>query len=126
MTYKEISAKYKIPITTLYRRAHVLRLEGKFKGVNITFNKNQISQLVNYVPVIFPESKKTQNHVRKIAIIEFYLKFGGVNRVSRMLNIPRAAVGKAVKEYEETGCITVTSKLNTMEPFEENGNYINE
>lgn len=115
MTYKEISTKYNIPISVLYRRAHVLRLEGKFKGVNIDFNKHQVLELVNYVPVIFPESKKVENHVRKIAIIEFYMKFGGVNRVSRMLNIDRGAVGKAIKEYEETGCIVVASKLNTME-----------
>jgi len=115
MTYKEISVKYNIPVSALYRRAHVLRLEGKFKGVNITFSKKQIKELINYKPVIFPEAKKTENHVRKIAIIEFYLKFGGVNKVSRMLNIPRGAVGKAIKEFEETGCIVVASKLNTME-----------
>ncbi len=115
MTYKEISTKYNIPVSALYHRVHVLRIEGKFKGVHLTFTKNQVLQLINYVPVIFPESKKVKNHVRKIAIIEFYLKFGGVNRVSRMLNINRTAVGNAIKEFEETGCIVVASKLNTME-----------
>lgn len=124
MTYKEISVKYKIPITTLYRRVHVLRIEGKFKEGKMAFTKKQVSEIINYVPVIFPEHKKTGHHVRKIAIIEFYNKFGGVNKVSRMLNIPRGAVGEAIKEYKETGCITVASKLNTMESFEENGNYI--
>lgn len=123
MTYKEISVKYNIPVSKLYRIVHTLRLEGKFKKALLDFNKDQVNKIISYKPIIFPENKKVLNHVRKIAIVEFYIKFGGIRKVSRMLNIGRDSVSAAIKEYEQTGCIVVASKLNTMESFEENGNY---
>lgn len=111
LTYKQISEKYSIPLSLIYRRVHVLKLKGYRKGREIKFKEDQIYQIISYLPW----SNSKQFDKRKLKIIEFYEKFGTGNKVARFLNIHRNVVNKAIKEYNETGFVIVESKMNKFE-----------
>jgi len=111
LTYKQISQKYSIPLSLIYRRVHVLKLKGFKKGREIKFKEDQIYQILYYQP----QTNSKQFDRRKLAIIEFYEKFGTGNKVSRFLNIHRNVVNQAIREYNETGFVIVESKMNKIE-----------
>jgi len=115
LTYKEISAKYNIPENTLKARATLFKVKGKFFAPYKYFSQDEIDILV-------AERKKNpfngitkKNHRRKLGIIESYLKRGSGREVSRVLNIPLEAVLEAIKEFKNTGCLVVESKMNRQE-----------
>lgn len=113
MTYREISKKYNITITTLTRRVNVLRLKGRFVNREKFFDESQVKQMVEYdTKAHLKRRPDTKNLPRKLKIIEFYLKLKSARRVSEFLNLSRPIVTHAVKEYNETGFVTVGSKMN--------------
>ncbi len=112
MTYQQISKRYQIPVQTLTRRVHVLKLKGVCKSTKKHFNAEQIKQIVEYNPKAHFERNSTINHRRKIKIIEFYLKFKSVRRTATFLNMSRYIVTATVKEYNEYGTVTVESEMN--------------
>lgn len=115
MTYKQISKKYRINVSVLTRRVHLLKIKGLFRGREITFNKKQITEILNYNPRLHFEKRNNRNHPRKLAIIEFYLKRKSGRKVAEFMNISRYIVDAAIKEYNTTGFITVESRLNKEE-----------
>lgn len=124
MTYKEISLEHNIKISILTRRVNILRIKGIFKGRQIDFNKNQIKQLLEYNPKAHFEKRNNTNHSRKLAIIEFYQKLKSGRRVATFLHLSRPIVDATIKEYNQTGFITVESKMNKNEFEIDNVNLI--
>ena len=114
-TYKQISEENSIPITTLTRRVHLLKIKGLFVGREITFTEQQIQEILSYNPRAHFERMDKTNHPRKLAIIEFYLKRKSGRKVAEFMNISRYIVDAAIKEYKTTGTITVESKLSRTE-----------
>lgn len=112
MTYKEISKKYNISISILTRRVHLLSIKGLFKGREISFNKKQVQQILDYNPRLHFEKMCNKNHPRKFRIIEFYLKRRSGRKVAEFLNMSRHIVDATIREFNETGCIVVASKMN--------------
>lgn len=110
-TYSQIAENYKVDIKLVYRRVHLLKIKGRKDGREVKFTDTQINEILTYQP---PTNSKT-NDRRKIAIIEFYLRWGTGNKVSRFLNLHRNVVNSAIKEYKENGYITVESKMNKDE-----------
>ena len=108
----------------IYRRVHVLKIKGIIKNRKMTLNSEQIYDILNYNPKAHIEKMKKDNHPRKLAIIEFYLKRGSGRKVSDMLHISRHFVNAAIREYNETGTITVSSRLNNEEYEMENVNLV--
>lgn len=124
MNYEEISKKYNIKVSILTRRVHVLKIKGVFKGRKVYFTKNQISQLIEYNPRFHFERGSNINHSRKLSIIEFYNKLKSGRKVAAFLHISRPIVDAAIKEYNETGSITVESRLNKEEYEMDNVNLV--
>lgn len=124
MTYIQISEKYNVKVSLLTRRVHILNIKGIFVGRKITFNKKQITEILNYNPRAHFDRKNAKNHPRKLAIIEFYLKRKSGRKVSEFLNISRYIVDAAIKEYNQTGFVTIESKLNKEEYEPDNVNLI--
>lgn len=108
LTYQETALKYKVDISLLYRRAHLLKIEGKRDGKQIRLSREQIKEILNYSP----PSRSKEFDKRKLAIVEFYQKWGTGNKVARFLNLHRNVVNAAIKEYKQDGTVTVESKMN--------------
>jgi transposase len=115
VNYQEISKKYNIKVSVLTRRVSLLKIKGIFKGRKIYFSDGQINQMLEYDTRHHFKIRDNSNHPRKLAFIEFYLKFKSGRRVATFLNTSRKLVDAAIKEYNETGFITVESKLNKNE-----------
>ena len=115
LTYQQISEKYNIKTSVLTRRVHILKIKGIFVGREVAFNKKQIAEILSYNPRAHFDRRCTKNHPRKLAVIEFYLKRRSGRKVAEFMNISRYIVDAAIKEYNETGFITVESKMNKIE-----------
>lgn len=115
LTYNQISEKYNIKTSVLTRRVHILKIKGIFVGRELAFNKKQIAEILSYNPRAHFDRRCTKNHPRKLAVIEFYLKRRSGRKVAEFMNISRYIVDAAIKEYNETGCIVVASKMNKIE-----------
>lgn len=107
-TYKEISLEFGVPIHILTQRAYKLKFKAYKRGMFNVYTDEQVWELVNYES----RQKNKRNHRRKLAIIEFYWKLKTANKVAEFLNISKTTVSNTIKEYLETGCVTVESKLN--------------
>ena len=124
LTYNQISEKYNIKTSVLTRRVHILKIKGIFVGREVAFNKKQIAEILSYNPRAHFDRRCTKNHPRKLAVIEFYLKRRSGRKVAEFMNISRYIVDAAIKEYNETGFITVESKMNKTEFEIDNVNLI--
>jgi len=111
LSYEQISDKYKIKKSILTRRVHVLKIKPYFEGRTVVFNSRQIKQIIEYKR---PERKNKKNHKEKLRIIEFYFKLRSARKTAIFLNIGRELVDAAVKEYIQTGTITVESSLGEI------------
>lgn len=107
-TVKQISKEYNISASKIYRRTYVLKIEPRRDGINTLYSSEQVYDIVTYLP---PE-KSFKNNRRKLTIIEFYQKHGSGNKVAHILNIERKFVQSAIREWKETGCCVVESKMN--------------
>lgn len=112
MTYKDIEKKYGISYSILTDRVRFLGIKGRFKDKKVVFNREQVDDIVNYSSRRQNKKTSNDNHSRKFKIIEFYLKGRSGRKVAEFLNMNRKVVYAAIKEYNETGCIIVESKLN--------------
>lgn len=107
-TYNQISKKYGIEKKQLYRAVYGLKIKNTKKD----FTAKEIFEIINYKP---PGQSNKKYDRRKITIIEFYEKWGSGRKVAIFLNIERRFVLAAIKEYKETGCLIIESKLNKNE-----------
>lgn len=114
MTYKEIEKKYDIKYHDLTDRVGALGIKGKFKSKILHFSKAQVQEILTFAPKKKIKKMSRENHVRKLKIIEFYLKLGSARKTADFLNIGWRIIYPAVREYNETGCVTVESKLNHL------------
>ena len=112
MTYKEIEDKYGISYSKLTDRVRFLGIKGRFKNKKMTFNKAQVEEIVNFTTAGSARIAYNRNHPKKFKIIEFYQKRRSARQVAEFLNIDRKYVYATVREYNETGCIVVASKMN--------------
>lgn len=112
MTYKEISEKYNVTVSTLTGRAFRMKLKPLRYGYNVIFSEEQVKALIEYDPKAYLEKYRKNNDKRKIRIIEFYFKFKTANRTAIFLNLHRDLVGQTIHEYNKLGYIVVASKMN--------------
>lgn len=115
MTYKQISETYNLPLGTVSRRAHNLKLKGRRVGREKDLNESEVEELLSITFGAHLEKIRKNNHKRKLAIIEFYIRHGEYRKVSKMLNIHINAVSAAINEYNETGFVIVESRMNKEE-----------
>jgi hypothetical protein len=107
-TYNDIEEKYGIKKTILYKRVSHLGLNKNHRGKNgiAFFSQDDVYKILD---------KKTINyklHSRKIQIIELY-QSGIIGRnIANMLRISTKLTYDCIREYNETNCIIVESKMN--------------
>lgn len=68
-----------------------------------------------------PKTPRTKNSRIKIRIMETYFKTFSCRSVAKTCSISKATVGEIVKEWEDTGCITVESSINVLERIQNKG-----
>jgi len=111
-TYQQISEKYNISYSKLTDRVRFLGIKGRFKNKKMTFNKIQVEEIVNFTTAGSARIAYNRNHPKKFKIIEFYQKGRSARKVAEFLNIDRKFVYSTIREYNETDCIVVASKMN--------------
>ena len=107
-TTKELSKISGERINTITRRVGRLKIKGIFLGdKQVYFTKHQALRILN-------EHKKysIKNNPDKIKIVEMYFSRCGIKNIPDIVNVTKNAVEMCLKEFKETGCVTVESSLN--------------
>lgn len=99
---KAINIAYRLQIPRIRKRVK--------RGVRVYFTEENAQKIIDWRPI--QQSSEKKHHRRKITIIEAYIEKPTVKGVARTLRINHESVRAAVKEWEDTGCITVESSLN--------------
>lgn len=109
---QQIADTSELNFEAIYYRAKKLGIRGKKISRAIRYTEEEIQKILNF------ETNKKPTHQRnsrkKITYLEFYFKQGNAANVYRTLNASRFYVEMAIKEWEETGCVTVESKMNEI------------
>lgn len=113
LTTKELLSKFNISYSKLSKLISSNNIRGFWFGRNKKFDENEIElNLRDYNNSVEPFS--LQYSTKKIAIIEFYQKYGSIRKVSVILGIHRSVVTRTIREYQNTGSIEVDSKLKNL------------
>lgn len=107
-TYNEISSHFGVSKSALTHRVQKLKLKGQTLGIDSTvyFALWQVKKMVQYLEL------NAANHPRKIDIIELYQHGHKGLKIASVLKISVKLTYDCIKEYNNTGCITVESKLS--------------
>jgi hypothetical protein len=109
-TYNDIAKKYGIKKTILYKRVFNLGIKGSRIGRDgiAYFNQNEVYKILDHKPINY------KIHSRKIQIIELY-QSGIIGRnIAEILRISTKLTYDCIREYNETNCIIVESKINYL------------
>lgn len=107
-TYNQISEEYGLSYVQITKRVRKLQIKGICFNNQKFFTPSQVKKIIAFGD----EDARTQS--RNIFVIEYYLKgFGGVT-ISRLLGMSTNIVFEVIKEYNDTGCITVHSKIDKV------------
>jgi len=109
-TLKKVSKETGISISILNKRGWKLGLKGKClgKGSTMYYTKTQINKMLAYVKT--PKSIDSC----KITIIELYQKNQIGRDIAKYMKISVKTTYDCIREYNETGCVTVESKINKL------------
>lgn len=107
---KMISELTGVSVYALNRRAIKLNIKGKCTGNDSTryYTRFQIERIVAAHPITYA------NHWRKIDIIEMYLRDKTGREISEIMNISVKLTYDCIREFNETGCIIVESKISRV------------
>lgn len=118
MTYGDISVKYGISKRYLHDVVKVLCLYTGGRtadgGKTVAFDDDTVYQIVNYRP----QKNDLKYNKRKIALIGYYQVLHNTGKCARMVKMDLALAREAVKEFHETGCVVVESKMNYPDRYE--------
>lgn len=117
-TYPQIAKLTGKKIPNIRSLAHKLSIERVLiKGTTHIFQDG-----VDTIQAHFqPKTPRTQNARVKIRVMERYFETFSCRSVAKTCSISKATVGKIVKEWEDTGCITVESSINVLERVQNKG-----
>jgi hypothetical protein len=109
-TYEDIEKKYGIKKTILYKRVSYLGMNKNHRGRNgiAFFDQNQVYKILDHKPINY------KIHSRKIQIIELYQSGLIGRKISEILRISTKLSYDCIREYNETNCIIVESKINYL------------
>lgn len=109
-TLKQISEVTGSTIHSLNRRALKLGLKGRCLGNDSTkyYTRFQINRIVQAAPITY------KNHWRKIDIIEMYNQGFSGHDISKIMNISIKLAYDCIREFNETECIIVESKMSRI------------
>jgi len=109
-TYNQISDYYGVTKSSLQHRVHRLGLKGKTLSDDGTvfFTSKQVEKIVDCYKII------SVNHPRKIDIIELYQAGRKGRTISSILRMSVKSAYDCIREYNNTGCVIVESKLNKI------------
>lgn len=117
-TYPQIVKITGKNISNIRNLAHKLCIERiLIKGTTYIFQNG-----VDTIQAHFqPKTSRTKNSRIKIRVMERYFETFSCRSVAKTCGIAKATVGEIVKEWEDTGCITVESSLNLIERVQNKG-----
>ena len=106
-TLKKVSKDTGISISILNKRGWKLGLKGKClgKGSTMYYTAAQINKILNYI-------KSRDSY--KITIIELYQSNQTGRNIAKYMKMSVKTVYDCIREYNETGCVTVESKINKL------------
>ena len=107
---KSVSELTGVTVHALNKRAIKLGLKGKCLGRDSTkyYTKFQIERIVSAHPIRY------KNHWRKLDIIEMYMQNKTGREISEIMNISVKLTYDCIREFNETGCIVVESKISRI------------
>jgi Zn-dependent peptidase ImmA (M78 family) len=107
-TLKQLSKELGLSVQILNKRSWKLGLKGVCLGKDGTryYTEAQINRIVSYLKPL----KKVSSI--KIQIIELYQNNMNGRYISKFMKISTVTTYDTIREYNETGFITIASKLN--------------
>lgn len=117
-TYPQIAKITGKKIPNIRSLAHKLSIERVLiKGTTYIFQDG-----VDTIQAHFQtKTPRTQNARIKIRVMERYFETFSCRAVAKTCGMAKATVGVIVKEWEDTGCITVESSINVLEKVQNKG-----
>src|SRR6478735_6166765 len=109
-TYSQISENFGVTKSGLQHRVHRLGLKGRTLSDDgtIYFTQKQVDKIVDCYKITF------ENHPRKLDVIELYQSGKKGRDIAIILRMRNVLTYNCIRDYNETGCVTVESKINKL------------
>jgi transposase len=113
-TLNEISKEEGVDIKILRKRVHRLKIKSLKNGANNIkyYTEPQIKSILNYL-----KSPKRMSSV-KVTIIEMYQTGRKGRDIARDMKLSTKLAYDCIREYDDTGCVVVESKMNYLKILE--------
>lgn len=108
-TYQEIADIFGVTKGALAHRVHRLGIKGRTLSDDgtIFFTVKQVAKITACYSI------KAENHPRKLDVIELYHKGYKGRVIAEVLKMSAKLSYDCIREYRQTGCVIVESKLNS-------------